>query len=65
MTEEQSWKITCKFCDEPLREPDETLEEFIKRLEWKSHRTYGVNVLNMDSFCSLRCADDYYGYDYD
>lgn len=65
LTEEESWRITCRWCGEPLRSADEPLAEFERRLRERAGTVWGVNVLSMSYFCSTRCADDYYGYDPD
>ena len=53
LLEKQSWFITCKMCFEPLREQGEVLEDFLYRMEQEM------------PFCSTRCADDWFGYDYE
>ena len=66
LTTSEARNLKCLQCGEPLwNESEETLEEFVARLQHRHNLTPGVNVDSLALFCSYRCADEWHGYDPD
>lgn len=65
ISQEDSREMECAWCGEPLRCPGESLLEFAERMAHRLYVSYGINVLPAGFFCNSRCADEYYGYEFD